>query len=61
MLRDTSSLQCTLSMRLYNEAAAHVDEIAERILQLGTHPESRYSEYLKVANHQRGLTVLLVA
>ena len=34
---------------LYNEAAAHVDEIAERILQLGAHPESRYSEYLKVA------------
>ena len=25
---------------LYNEAAAHVDEIAERILQLGAHPES---------------------
>ena len=34
---------------LYNEAAAHVDEIAERILQLGSNPESRFSAYLEVA------------
>lgn len=35
---------------LYNNAAEKVDEIAERILQLGAVPESRFSEYLKVAN-----------
>ena len=36
----------------YNDAAAKVDEIAERILQLGGRPENRYSEYLKVARVQ---------
>ena len=34
---------------LYNDAAEKVDEVAERILQLGSNPESRFSEYLKVA------------
>lgn len=34
---------------LYNDAAEKVDEVAERILQLGSTPESRFSEYLKVA------------
>lgn len=34
---------------MYNSAAAHVDEIAERILQLGGTPESKFSEYLKIA------------
>lgn len=33
----------------YNDAAEKVDEIAERILQLGARPENRYSEYLKIA------------
>ena len=33
----------------YNDAAEKVDEIAERILQLGGTPENRFSEYLKVA------------
>ncbi len=34
---------------LYNDAAEKVDEIAERLLQLGVSPENRFSEYLKVA------------
>ncbi len=34
---------------MYNDAAAKVDEIAERLLQLGQVPESRFSEYLKVS------------
>ena len=34
---------------LYNDVAGKVDEVAERILQLGGTPESRYSEYLKTA------------
>ena len=34
---------------LYDDAAAKIDEIAERILQLDGTPESRFSEYLKVA------------
>lgn len=34
----------------YNGAAEHVDEIAERLLQLGATPENRFSEYLKIAN-----------
>ena len=33
----------------YNDAAEKVDEIAERILQLGATPENRFSEYLKKA------------
>ena len=37
---------------LYNGVANQVDEVAERILQLGSKPESRYSEYLKVARLQ---------
>lgn len=35
---------------MYNDTAEKVDEIAERLLQLGAVPESKFSEYLKVAN-----------
>ena len=35
---------------LYNDTAAKIDEVAERILQLGAVPESRFSAYLKVAD-----------
>ena len=34
---------------MYDDAAAKVDEIAERILTLGGTPENKYSSYLKVA------------
>lgn len=34
---------------MYNAAALQIDEIAERILQLGGTPESKFSEYLKVS------------
>lgn len=34
---------------LYDDAAEKVDEIAERLLQLGAVPESKFSEYLKVS------------
>ena len=34
---------------MYDDAAAKVDEIAERILALGGTPENKYSGYLKVA------------
>ena len=34
---------------LYNDAAEKVDEVAERILQLGSTPESRFSIYLQTA------------
>ena len=34
---------------MYDGAAEHIDEIAERILQLGAMPENRFSEYLKVS------------
>ena len=34
---------------MYEDAAAKVDEIAERILTLGGTPENKYSGYLKVA------------
>ena len=34
---------------MYEDVAAKVDEIAERILMLGGKPENRFSEYLKVA------------
>lgn len=34
---------------LYNDVAEKVDEIAERILMLGSAPENKFSEYLKVA------------
>ena len=34
---------------MYNDAAAKIDEIAERILTLGGTPENKFSEYLKVA------------
>lgn len=37
---------------LYNDTANKVDEVAERILQLGERPENRYSEYLKVSKLQ---------
>ncbi|WP_455077055.1 Dps family protein [Prevotella koreensis] len=33
----------------YNDAAEKIDEVAERMLQLGGVPESRFSEYLKVS------------
>ncbi|WP_346748339.1 Dps family protein, partial [Prevotella jejuni] len=33
----------------YNDAAEKIDEVAERILQLGSNPESRFSAYLEVA------------
>lgn len=35
---------------MYDDAAEKVDEIAERLLQLGAVPESKFSEYLKVAD-----------
>lgn len=35
---------------MYNDAAEKVDEIAERLLMLGSAPENKFSEYLKVAN-----------
>lgn len=35
---------------MYNDAAEKVDEIAERLLMLGSSPENKFSEYLKVAN-----------
>lgn len=34
---------------MYNDAAAKVDELAERILMLGGNPENKFSGYLKVA------------
>lgn len=34
---------------LYNDAAEKVDEIAERILQLGGTPANKYSDYLKMS------------
>ena len=34
---------------MYDDMAAKVDEVAERILMLGGQPENRFSEYLKVA------------
>ena len=34
---------------LYNDAAEKIDEVAERILQLGSTPESRFSVYLQTA------------
>ena len=34
---------------MYNDAAEKVDEIAERLLMLGSTPENKFSEYLKVA------------
>ena len=33
----------------YNNEASTIDEIAERIIKLGGHPENRFSEYLKKA------------
>ena len=37
---------------MYDDAAAKVDEIAERILTLGGTPENKFSDYLKVARIQ---------
>ena len=34
---------------LYNDAAEKIDEVAERILQLGSTPESRFSVYLQTS------------
>ena len=34
---------------LYNDAAEKIDEIAERMLQLGATPEHRFSKYLQLA------------
>lgn len=36
----------------YNSYATHIDDIAERILQLGGQPDSHFSTYLKVAKVQ---------
>jgi len=36
----------------YNAYATHIDDIAERILQLGGQPSSHFSSYLKVAKVQ---------
>lgn len=36
----------------YNVYATHIDDIAERILQLGGQPDSHFSTYLKVAKVQ---------
>ncbi|MDY4705357.1 MAG: DNA starvation/stationary phase protection protein, partial [Prevotella sp.] len=33
---------------LYNDAAEKIDEIAERMLQLGATPEHRFSKYLQL-------------
>ena len=33
---------------LYNDAAEKIDEIAERMLQLGANPEHRFSKYLQL-------------
>ena len=37
---------------IYDDAAAKIDEIAERMLMLGGQPDNRFSEYLKVAKLQ---------
>lgn len=34
---------------MYDDTAAKVDEIAERILMLGSTPENKFSQYLKIA------------
>lgn len=34
---------------LYTDLILKIDELAERILTLGSHPEYRYSEYIKTA------------
>ena len=34
---------------LYNDAAEKIDEVAERMLQLGATPEHRFSKYLQLA------------
>ncbi len=34
---------------MYDDMAAKIDEVAERILMLGATPENRFSEYLKIA------------
>ena len=36
----------------YNAYATHIDDIAERILQLGGQPDSHFSTYLKIAKVQ---------
>ena len=33
--------------KMYDEAAEHADDIAERLLQLGATPENRFSQYLQ--------------
>ena len=35
---------------MYNDAAAKIDEIAERILTLGGTPENKFSKYLQIAH-----------
>lgn len=42
---------------LYNDTATKVDDVAERILQLGTAPEHRFSEYLKVSEVKEAVNV----
>ncbi|MDR0699257.1 MAG: DNA starvation/stationary phase protection protein [Tannerella sp.] len=36
----------------YNHEASAIDEVAERIVKLGGHPENRFSEYLKTSDIQ---------
>ncbi len=43
----------------YDDAAVKIDEVAERILQLGATPENRFSEYLKVATIKEDNDTLL--
>lgn len=35
---------------IYDGLSEQIDEVAERILMLGENPESKYSNYLKIAN-----------
>ena len=35
--------------KMYDDLAGKIDEVAERILQLGGKPENRFSEYLKIS------------
>lgn len=43
--------------KMYDGAAEHVDELAERLLQLDAIPENRFSEYLKIAQLKESYNV----
>lgn len=45
----TVSLYCTRNSKRWRHTAEKVDEIAERLLMLGSTPENKFSEYLKTA------------